>query len=218
MQIVFDFLSGEISFDDFWTEYEKNPEIAEWIDSLTDFSGDPPPKIAKESMLNAIYRATAVAHGGHILRMMALSPYPPSPPSTIVRRQCGIYDMIQTAVLTKYPDIKRTKRYRQDDDYYYKAMGNSIGGSEIMVYAASILDQFPRTMKAADRAKAGKEALWQAFHIKDRKFPRWVQGADWPMGQNSPMEYLGQKRDGELVALRFRDVDTGEERIVEQYY
>ena len=32
------------------------------------------------------------------------------------------------------------------------------------------------------------------------------------------MEYLGQRKDGELVALRFRDVDTGEERIVEQFY
>lgn len=32
------------------------------------------------------------------------------------------------------------------------------------------------------------------------------------------MEYFGQRKDGELVALRFRDVDTGEERIVEQFY
>ncbi len=54
-------------------------------------------------------------------------------------------------------------------------------------------------------------------NIKDRKFPHWVHGAG-PMGKNSPMEYLGQRKDGELVALRFRDVDTGEERIVEQFY
>lgn len=38
------------------------------------------------------------------------------------------------------------------------------------------------------------------------------------MGKHSPMEYIGQNRDGELVTLRFRDVDTGEERIVEQFY
>ncbi len=38
------------------------------------------------------------------------------------------------------------------------------------------------------------------------------------MGKNSPMEYLGQRRDGELVELRFRDADTGEERTVEQFY
>ena len=36
------------------------------------------------------------------------------------------------------------------------------------------------TAKAADRVKAGKEALWAAFRIKDRKFPRRAQEADWP--------------------------------------
>ena len=153
------------------------------------------------------------------MKMLDKSPYPPKEPYiTLVRRQCSIYNLIQTAVLTKYPDAKWTKRYRQDDDYYFQALGNSIGGKEVMCYAAKVLDQFPRTMKMKDRVKAGKEALWNAFHIKDRKFPRWVHGADWPMGKNSPMEYLGQRKDGELVALRFRDVDTGEERIVEQFY
>lgn len=36
------------------------------------------------------------------------------------------------------------------------------------------------------------------------------------MGKNSPMEYIGRHKDGELVQLRFRDIDTGEEKIVEQ--
>ena len=36
--------------------------------------------------------------------------------------------------------------------------------------------------------------------------------------EKSPMEYLGRHKDGELVQLHFRDVDTGEERIAEQFY
>ena len=117
-----------------------------------------------------------------------------------------------------YPTLKPTRIYKQNADYYLNAPGNSIGGSEVDEFMCQILDKFPPTMKVAERKKAGKEALWKAFHIKDRKFPRWIQGADWPMGKNSPMEYLGQRRDGELVELRFRDVDTGEERTVEQFY
>ncbi len=218
MQIVFDFILGDISFDDFWKEYQHTPEIGEWIDHLSDFSGDPPSNIAKDSMLNAIYRTVAIAYDGHILRMLEKSPYPPCECSTVVSRQCEIFDVIQTAVLAKYPSIKPTKCYRQNDDYYSKALGNSIGGKEVLGYASEILDRFPRTMKTTERIKAGKEALWNAFHIKDRKVPRWVQEANWPMGQNSPMEYLGQKRDGELVKLSFRDVDTGEECVVEQFY
>lgn len=219
MQIVFDFIAGDIPFDEFWEAYCADPKIGEWLDSIADFSHEPPPVIAKDRLLYALYRTIALVYDGHVLRMLVESPYPPKDSyTTIVRRQCGIYYLMLTAILTKYPDAKRTKRYKDDDDYYFKALGRSIGGAEVMSYAAEVLDKFPRTMKKADRAAAGKEALWKAFHIKDRKFPRWAQEADWPMGKNSPMEYLGQRRDGELVELRFRDVDTGEERTVEQYY
>ena len=49
-----------------------------------------------------------------------------------------------TAILTRYPDAKRTKRYKDDDDYYFKALGRSIGGAEVMSYAAEVLDKFPK--------------------------------------------------------------------------
>ncbi len=55
-------------------------------------------------------------------------------------------------------------------------------------------------------------------HIVPRKVPTWVQEPDWPMGKNSPMEYIDRKKDGDLVQFRFRDVDTGEKKIVEQFY
>lgn len=219
MQIVLDFIAGDVSFEDFWNAYCADPKIGEWLDSIADFSQDPPSVIAKDNWLRTLYRAIASVYDGHVLKMLEKSPYPPKDAhTTIVRRQCGIYDLVLTAVLTKYPDAKWTKRYKDDDDYYSKVLGRSIGGAEVMSYAVDVLNRYPRTMKKTDRMAAGKEALWEAFHIKDKKFPRWAQEADWPMGKNSPMEYLGQRKDGELVELRFRDVDTGEERIVEQFY
>jgi len=45
-----------------------------------------------------------------------------------------------------------------------------------------------------------------------------MQGAEWPMGKNSPMKYIDRKTNGEEVLFRFVDVDTGEERIVSQFY
>ena len=219
MQIVFDFMAGDVPFDEFWTVFRENPEVRLWVDQLSDFQGDPPPKITRDLMLRALYGIIQRDHNGHVLGR--LEKYIQSPEYEYVHnanKQYHIFSIIETAVLAAYPETKCTRRYKQNSDYYYKALGRSIGGNEVMGYAASILDQFPPTMKVADRLKAGKEALWAAFHIKDRKFPRWAQEADWPMGKNSPMEYLGQHRDGELVALRFRDVDTGEIRVVEQFY
>lgn len=218
MQIVFEFLAGDIPFEEFWKEYGRNPEIGQWLDQIADFSRDLPPEIAKDLMLRGIYRTVQYNHQGHIIPMLN-DDYETSKSrlNDAVYQYC-FFSVIETAVVAAYPTTKRTKRYKKNHDFYSKAMGRSIGGNEVTDYAAKVLSQFPETMKMTERVAAGKEALWNAFHIKDRKFPRWAQEADWPMGKNSPMEYLGQRKDGELVALRFRDVDTGEERIVEQFY
>ena len=58
----------------------------------------------------------------------------------------------------------------------------------------------------------------EVFHVEDNKRSRWIQGEEWPMGANSPMKYLDRKTNREEVLLRFVDVDTGEKRIVSQFY
>ena len=35
MQIVFDFIAGDIPFDEFWEAYCADPKIGEWLDSIT---------------------------------------------------------------------------------------------------------------------------------------------------------------------------------------
>ena len=218
MQIVFDFISGGIPFEEFWNAYCKNPEIGQWLDGIADFSQDPPPQIRKDLMLTGLYLTVKKQYNGHI-KPYIIEDYEKEKLrlNDVIYRYC-FYSVIETAVITAFPNAKRTNIYKDDENYFYKALGRSIGGSEVMAYASEILNRFPRTMKKADRAAAGKAAIQEAFHIHDRKFPCWPQEADWPMGKNSPMEYLGRHKDGELVQLRFRDVDTGEERIVEQFY
>ena len=56
MQIVFDFIAGDIPFDEFWEAYCADPKIGEWLDSIADFSHEPPPVIAKDRLLYALYR------------------------------------------------------------------------------------------------------------------------------------------------------------------
>lgn len=38
MQIVFDFIAGDIPFDEFWDAYCADPKIGEWLDSIADFA------------------------------------------------------------------------------------------------------------------------------------------------------------------------------------
>ena len=63
------------------------------------------------------------------------------------------------------------------------------------------------------------------FHIEKNKYPRWVQSAEWPLGQNNkPMKFVEQKRKkGKSYEMMmytefwFEDVETGEKRAVEQF-
>lgn len=50
------------------------------------------------------------------------------------------------------------------------------------------------------------------------KRPCWIQGGEWPMGKNSPMQYIGRSKIPDGVKYIFQDVDTGEIREIEQFY
>ena len=218
MQIVFDFLSGKMPFDEFYKTYNEDPSIAAWLDGLTDFTAPCPPAVEKKFWARHAYLDMQKC-GGKVSDYIAKRVFTGDEKGFhLACMQEAWHGSIAAPVLAAYPDTKTTRLYARNSGYYLDAMGNSIGGSEVEAYAERILEKFPPTMKVGERTKAGKEALWKAFHINGRKFPRWPQSADWPMGKNSPMEYLGQRQDGELVELRFRDVDTGEIRIVKDYY
>ncbi len=214
MQIVFDFVSGKVSFEDFIHSYKADPNIGIWLDQLTNHTEEAPPVVRKSMDFCGFYQ---VLRGGHARKMIEQPGFFKQEYFRTIEK-AGIYSVVATAVLSNYPEVKWTRIYFQDEQFYDKAVAKSLGGTEVELFIDSIVQQFPRTMKAADRVKAARAAVQEAFHIHDRKFPSWPQEPDWPMGKNSPMEYLGRHKDGELVQLHFRDVDTGEERTVEQYY
>lgn len=64
-----------------------------------------------------------------------------------------------------------------------------------------------------------KQFILKSFHVENSRYrPRWVQGPEWPMGKQSPMKFERQEKKGELVKYFFVDVDTGEEKVIEQLY
>lgn len=79
--------------------------------------------------------------------------------------------------------------------------------------AHKYLDMTPKTK----RNKEAKEEIKKVFHV-DKKRPHWIQAPEWPMGKCTPMIYIDRKKDGEEVDCYFKDADTGEIRIIRQYY
>ena len=105
-----------------------------------------------------------------------------------------------------------------------KDLSEDIAGRHVIVIE-DILDSVPETLPKSKRIKEVKSRIKEAFHVSGIIYPRWVQEAEWPVSPNGkPMRFVKQKRkkgkeyENMLYTLfYFEDVDTGEERIVEQF-
>ena len=116
------------------------------------------------------------------------------------------------------PDLPFTTKYEDDFQLYLDVVKEIYDGPEVRSVLEGIFtDAFKEKSKTARKKKA-KAAILEAFHVEDKNRPYWIQGAEWPMGQNSPMKYISKKREDEVVKYTFTDVDTEEIKIVEQYY
>lgn len=130
----------------------------------------------------------------------------------------NIFSSIKTVYTFSHPDVKCTAEY--DDIYglYLDVAAECFEGPEVDFLLEEIIrEAFKKQTKKARIMKARK-SICEHFHCEDKKRPRWIQGAEWPMGSNSPMKFLHKKRKGEFVDFYFCDVDNGEIKIIKQYY
>ena len=89
----------------------------------------------------------------------------------------------------------------------------------------AIIEQVPESLPKAKRKKQIKELIKKEFHIEGTKYPRWVQGGEWPVSKSGkPMRFVEQKRkkgkeyqDMLYTIYVFEDLDTLEKRIIEQF-
>lgn len=130
----------------------------------------------------------------------------------------NIFDIIRRGYTYHHPEINCTEKYTAAFDLYLDTIRDCFDGPEVRhVVERIIQDALPLKTKSKRTQQARAEVKAQ-FHLEDKKRPRWIQGAEWPMGENSPMAFISQKRHGELVEYFFRDADTGYERTVTQFY
>ena len=119
----------------------------------------------------------------------------------------------------QYPDIVlRDPPDVSTDDLREKIGMDYLGGPEVDSLVDKLVQSKDDTISATKFIREAKQQLRILFHLVPRKYPRWIQEPDWPMGKHSPMKYVDQKKTGELVEYFFQDVDTDEMKVVKQYY
>lgn len=117
-----------------------------------------------------------------------------------------------------HPELQFTTRYNDEYSLYLNAIGDSYEGEEVVKYIEKIIKDNINTMPKSKRLKETKQQIREMFHVTDNKRPRWIQGAEWPAGKNSPMKYLYRKSIPDGAEYFFQDVDTNEIKSVVQYY
>lgn len=138
-------------------------------------------------------------------------------PNRRIANNLSIYTRIKKAYQYHKPEVVCTDMYEKEFDLYLDVIKDCFDGPEVITVVEDILGQAREIKSKAERIQYAKTAISEQFHV-DKKKPRWLQEPEWPMGNLSPMEFVSQKRVGNVVQYLFLDYDNGETRIVEQFH
>ena len=132
----------------------------------------------------------------------------------------NIWGTIHTLYSYANPNFPYTTKYYDESNLYLDVVKDIYDGYEVHHLVESIIKSvLIRTTKKGEKKRIARKKIVDSFHICNMKiYPRWIQGAEWPMGVNSPMRFIKQERHKEYVEYMFIDVDTEEERTIIQYY
>lgn len=82
-----------------------------------------------------------------------------------------------------------------------------------------VIDSIPKDLPKTKRVAIGKEKIKALFKY-DKTYPRWVQGAEWPIVNGKPLVFSHQEKakGGDIrTYYYFYDEDTKEETVIEQF-
>lgn len=82
-----------------------------------------------------------------------------------------------------------------------------------------VIDSIPKDLPKTKRVAIGKEKIKALFKY-DKTYPRWVQGAEWPIVNGKPLVFSRQEKakGGDIrTYYYFYDEDTKEETVIEQF-
>lgn len=204
-------LSGEISMKEFLDFADENPDLVSCIDSLIPQDAINHPEHPVWSKI--CYQAYK-NYGFSIWNLLkSVARFDSSAGSDY-----EIASTIGDFYCFECPDFQPTSKYREKFILLLEVSGDYYGGPEVDKLIDDLISEYVDVNPKTLRKRQAKNAMNQAFHITDKKRPYWIQGAEWPMGKNSPMKFVESKRIPDGKKYFFADVDTGEMREIVQFY
>lgn len=234
MKIVFDYLSGLISGQEFAVKARENPDISDWLQRMIPDGADIIDKPYIPYRIEngcEIYQLASSSHPfwkqvhcGTCLNVLrnkiSFCEYFENTKDFVTAGgRLNAYEFLFSFVKTGFPTIERSNRFDKEFGFYLDVCKDYYGGGEVDLYLDKLIyEVYCENGSLSMKKTYAKEKIRESFHIVAKAFPRWIHAPEWPMGQNTPMAFLKQKRKGELVQFVFQDVDTNEIRVIEQVY
>lgn len=139
----------------------------------------------------------------------------------------NVHDVISDLLKKAFPNenISVSDEINKRFSFGLKTVPEYLGGNEVLDIIDDIIDAIPQNLSEAARIKHCKEKLREYFHIEGKNTPRWIQEAEWPVGEDGvPMRFVSQKRkNGKeydtmfFTEFLFEDVKTGKQRVIKQF-
>ena len=128
------------------------------------------------------------------------------------------YEELKSIAQWRGLDLQYSSKYTDMEHLYLDVAAEHFEG----IAVADVLDEIIESALQEKTKKAAKEEakkkLKDRFHVQGKKMPHWIQGAEWPMGEKSPMQFVESKRIVDGKKFIFRDVDTGQILEILQHY
>lgn len=216
-QYVIDYLEGRVQSKEFIKELQKDTKIMDWLQSIV-----PEGKIGYfEKITNddgTWYQRTGPFLIKHTLDVI-WEELPESELGKEYETFCAIARLMKESFPQEKINLDRT--LEKKSKFLMDACPEYLDSIEIS--SAGILDklmeELPEDMPKTKRIKQFKEKLKAMFYVEGQKYPRWLQGSEWPLSKTGkPTKFLRQKAKGEVSYYYFLDMDTNEEIEVMQAF
>ena len=212
-QYVIDFVEGRVEARDFMLRFRDDSALAEWLQSIAPEEKVSYIVVPDESRWSG-YGNALIPYDIHH-EIDRYTEYPER-----IGKQLNAHHHISQLVLEAFPNdgIKKSNKIEKRFNFLIKNCPRSVGGPEADPYIEKILNEIPEDLPNKTRVQVFRARIKEEFHLDGKRYPYWLQEAEWPFNNGKPMRYASQASKGEMRFYLFEDVETGEERVVFQSY
>lgn len=212
-QTIIRFIEGRIPFEEFQNLVMNDDDFAEWIDRCAPKDWQCYTKATAENDYKCEPLPFSIRHRFYELSCQETL--------NSAGYKYGVHGQMLAFAKEVWPDVELhpDETFAKQFDLLLTACPSYIDGEYL--WRSGLMEQLlaecPEEWSKTRKAKHIRARLMEEFHLEDKRYPRWLQNPEWPFSNGKPMKYTKTtvKCKGEWVQHHFIDLETGEERIVD---